>query len=140
MSATSRAMWYANVGVRELRADEISPAVLERFRARLRRDPSGCLVWTGARNGNGYGVVRIGFGRKGRIVLAHRLAYAIAHGSAPADRVIDHRADLCVSRACCDDPHLRAVPLEENSPGLYGLECDELPRDPRAIGSSEIPF
>lgn len=103
-------------GCRELRADEISAAIADRFRARLRRTASGCLIWTGATNADGYGVVRIA---PDRLVLAHRLAIALALGVCPRDRVGDHFR--CRTPACCELEHLRLATLEENSPGLYGF-------------------
>lgn len=129
--------WYRVRGVREIRGEEISAALRERFAARLRRSSSGCLLWTGARNGDGYGVVRMG----SRLVLAHRLAFAIARGLAPADRVIDHRSDRCSSRACCENEHLRPLTIEENTPAIYGLDPDpDLAIIAAASSSSEVPF
>lgn len=84
--------------VRRIRAADYSPAALRRFRARLRRKGE-CLIWPGSVNTSEYGEVGIGGGK----VLVHRLAYAMAHGEAPADTLVLHRCD---NRRCCEERHL----------------------------------
>lgn len=120
--------YYLLRGIRELAAAEVDPPALERFRSRLRRLENGCLVWTGARNGNGYGVVRI----RGRIVLTHRLAFALAHGICPGDRVVGHVPALDHDRRCCEELHLEATTPFENTPGIFEgrgrpYSADEIP-------------
>jgi hypothetical protein len=106
-------------GARELRADEVPAAVLERFKARLRERESGCLEWTGALNGDGYGIVVISSGRKNRrLALAHRLAWALEYGSCPASLILDHFA--CSNRRCSRVAHLRLTAPEANTPAIYG--------------------
>lgn len=66
-----------------------------RFFAKLTPDPrSGCLLWLGAVGSNGYGR----FYYQGRIMHAHRAAYAMAHGEIPKGLHVLHRCDrpLCV--------------------------------------------
>ena len=54
---------------------------IEKFYSRIEMIPfSDCWLWAGARNQNGYGVVR-GFDRKQ--VLAHRFMYALEIGPIP---------------------------------------------------------
>jgi len=75
------------------------PAFLARFRARIRKT-HGCWIWTSTRTVYGYGVIRY----KGRsnsengMLFAHRVAYALANGSAPQTCVC-HTCDtpLCVN-------------------------------------------
>lgn len=67
-----------------------------RWRAKTVRVPgSGCLWWTGAISGRGHGRFWIG----GRVVIAHRFAWALAHGveSLAGIEVLGHRCDnpLC---------------------------------------------
>lgn len=67
-------------------------------------DPvSGCWVWTGPVNNNGYGKVGNTY--------VHRLSYAVAKGPIPAETEIDH---LCRNRRCFNPEHLDAVTHTEN--------------------------
>ena len=73
------------------------PATVQRFRSKVVQVPgSQCLWWTGAISGRGHG--RFWFGR-GRVVIAHRFAFALAYGVEALDqvRVLGHRCDnpLC---------------------------------------------
>jgi hypothetical protein len=120
------------LGGREVRAADIDPAAVGRFLARLVADPlTGCLLWRGATNGDGYGIFRVS-STPSRLVLAHRLSVALARGICPGDRVVDH--GTC-DRRCCRDAHLQLVTPEQNTPGIYGL-------GPRAedLRADEIPY
>ena len=66
-----------------------------------------CTEWTGARNGDGYPVVRIG----GVLQLAHRVAYRLHVGPIPRGHEVEH---LCGCRASVDPAHLEAVTHAEN--------------------------
>jgi hypothetical protein len=57
-----------------------------------------CLVWTGARNANGYGQMGLG---GDRIVYTHRVAWALAEGFLEDDDLVLHRCDNppCAARA-----------------------------------------
>lgn len=68
---------------------------------------TGCLLWTGATAGAGYGVVRLA----GRMVYVHRLAYAELVGPIPEGHVMDH---LCRRHACWAPGHLQPVTVAEN--------------------------
>jgi len=74
---------------------------------------NGCWVWTAGKYPNGYGHVHIRTGfKRYRDAGAHRIAWALVHGSVPADGlVIDH---LCRNRACVNPAHMEAVPQREN--------------------------
>lgn len=120
-------------GARELRVDAIAAAAVERFAARLLADLStGCVRWMGATNGDGYGIVRVA---PDRLVLAHRLAIALADGICPGDRVGGH---TCGDRRCCRREHLELITPEENTPGIYGI-IPPRPRDDD-LRADEIPF
>ena len=59
---------------------------------------SGCFLWFGAQQKDGYGVVS----HRGRNLLAHRAAWEVAHGAAPPrDKYVLHRCDVpwCVNPA-----------------------------------------
>jgi hypothetical protein len=66
---------------------------------------SGCWLWTGLKSASGYGH----FHKRGQAVSvrAHRLAYALVCGPAPAHLDLDH---LCRNRACVNPSHLEPVP------------------------------
>jgi hypothetical protein len=84
--------------------------IADRLAERLVEDPTtGCVNWTGSTQHNGYG--RIGAGKKGKHVPAHRVAYELAKGPVPPGLQIDH---LCRNRRCCNPAHLEAVTYEEN--------------------------
>ena len=74
----------------------------ERVLSRLVIDSSGCLLWTGAVNKGGYGVVGIG----PRIEYVHRLMYRWFIGPIPDGHQIDH---LCRVRHCASPADIEAV-------------------------------
>lgn len=83
-------------------------------------EPDECWLWTGRRDGLGYGVLTV----KGRNVGVHRLAYELLVGEVPAGRHIHHR---CKVQACCNPAHLESLP-----PGRHSrihnparTECDK---------------
>lgn len=82
--------------------------VLDRLLARIHRDAStGCWVWQGACNPNGYGRISDG----GQMFYTHRVAFELLVGSIPANHDIDH---LCRNRSCCNPAHLEAVTRRTN--------------------------
>jgi len=98
-----------------------------RFDAKVRVEPgllskhTHCRVWTGANDGWGYGQFWFG----GRVVYAHRLAFALAFGDPPGDKQVDH---LCRNRACVNIFHLRLVTGRENSLAGGTLNADNAAR------------
>jgi len=64
---------------------------------------SGCWLWNGYTNHDGYGRVSI----RGRLQMAHRATF----GEVPADMELDHK---CRVRSCCNPDHLEAVPHKVN--------------------------
>lgn len=71
---------------------------------------TGCLLWTGACNDQGYGHLHVG-GRTGRQVYVHRLMYELFVDSVPDGLEIDH---LCKVPRCASPAHLEAVTHREN--------------------------
>jgi hypothetical protein len=71
---------------------------------------SGCWLWTGAQNGNGYGVIGKG-GRDRGNEYAHRVSYLHFKGPIPDGLQIDH---LCRTRSCVNPDHLELVTCTEN--------------------------
>jgi hypothetical protein len=83
-------------------ADEIKA-----FRARC--EPHGdCLIWTGQKDRDGYGIV--GFRRATR--KAHRLALWLAGRPIPEGHVVNH---TCRRRDCVNPQHLTTLTASENS-------------------------
>lgn len=78
------------------------PALLrfqERFEQIAPDDEDACWEWPGARNSDGYGVVRVG----GALKLAHRIAHEIYVGPIPRGLEILHSCD---NPACVNYRHL----------------------------------
>lgn len=74
-----------------------------RFHSRTHTAASDeCWLWNGRPNASGYGRISLG-GKAGGYQLAHRVAYAIAHGSIPEGAVICHECD---TPACVNPAHL----------------------------------
>lgn len=84
--------------------------MLKRFADKCEEHPSGCILWRGTLNPNGYGKIRNEYKR---YEPAHRFAYRQHHGLAQLDKslVIDH---LCRTILCVNPSHLEAVPQRVN--------------------------
>jgi len=74
-------------------------------------DPWECWPWLGCVNQRGYGVLGAG-GRGGKVLLVHRLVYALFVEDIPPDMTVDH---LCFNRICLNPDHMEMVPMPENS-------------------------
>lgn len=61
---------------------------------------SGCLLWFGAINSDGYAHIKW----NGRVESAHRLVWRERYGEIPAGKVVLHRCDV---RCCLNVNHLR---------------------------------
>lgn len=77
----------------------------------------GCLVWTGALNSEGYGVIRF----KGKMIKAHRASWELTNGPIPPGMHIDHK---CWNRACVNVGHLRIATPSQNSSYTRGARPD----------------
>lgn len=80
----------------------------QRIRDRISIDnETGCWLWTGPLQPNGYAMMGIGRARR----YVHRLAYSEWVGPIPAGLDMDH---LCRVRKCCNPEHLQPVSRAEN--------------------------
>lgn len=66
-----------------------------------------CLLWTGAKSGNGYGVRCV----NGKMQYVHRLAMMERIGSIPKGMVVAHKCD---TPACYNPDHLFVCTQKEN--------------------------
>lgn len=75
--------------------------VLDRLRASITVNESGCHIWCGSQS-QGYGSMRF----EGKRWLAHRLSYEMHHGAFPECQtglVVCHKCDV---KLCCNPDHL----------------------------------
>lgn len=92
---------------------------IKAFEARVERVPfSGCWLWTGALNKDGYAHLCVK--RNSTRVLAHRFSFQKFVGPIPEELEIDH---LCRNRCCVNPHHLEAVSHKENVRRAYGPTC-----------------
>lgn len=66
-----------------------------------------CWEWTGAKNPEGYGVIRV----DNKPTKAHRYSYELATGLIPAGKFIDHK---CHKPWCVNPDHLRPATHKQN--------------------------
>jgi hypothetical protein len=85
-----------------------APPTLAQLLSKTKRS-GACLLWTGAKDKQGYGVVR---GPGGKLALAHRLVYTLAKGKIPKGAVIDQTP--CNRPGCVSPKHLKAVTQKVN--------------------------
>lgn len=90
-----------------------TPTLEERFMAKTRQSPSGCLEWVGVTHrGYGHFGMRSPVTGKPTMAKAHRVAYEMRFGKIPEGLVIDH---LCRNRSCVNPDHLEPVTARENT-------------------------
>lgn len=82
----------------------------ERFLAKCLPTTNGCIMWTGAKDKDGYGKFQLNAGGSQRHVRAHRFAFFLAHGQWPS-RLALH---ACDTPACVNANHIANGTQSEN--------------------------
>lgn len=72
---------------------------------------SGCWLFAGHLDRDGYGRVTVRMDGKPYNRLVHRLVYGVFKGDIPAGMVADHK---CKVRCCCNPDHIEPVTVSEN--------------------------
>jgi len=79
----------------------ISLELQVRFHEKWEVDDTGCWIWTAAKAGRGYGIIKIPGSRE--YYYAHRLSYQIHYGVDPGEKLVLH---TCDNPACVKPTHL----------------------------------
>lgn len=87
----------------------------ELFWSRVDKD-GDCWLWRGSRYSTGYGYLKF----RGKVIYAHRFAWADAVGPIPDGSVIDH---LCHEPPCVNPSHLRATSHTRNMQNRKGASA-----------------
>lgn len=87
------------------------PMLPERITRRVTHDDSGCWLWSGQAQKNGYGATTWKVNGRWTHVRVHRLFYETYKGPIPEGLEIDH---TCKVKRCVNPEHLRAVTHQEN--------------------------
>ena len=72
-------------------------------RAIIEEQPNGCLLWRGAIDRKGYGIIYATCRPPQRLFLAHRIAWELVHGAISST---DHVLHSCDTPACVNTDHL----------------------------------
>lgn len=90
---------------------------------------TGCLIWKGAREGWGYGTMRV----DGKNARMHRWSYERFVGPIPDGLMVDH---VCHERLCVEPTHLRLATRSQNMQNRRGPTAagGGLPRGVRRHG------
>lgn len=83
----------------------------DRFFEKVTPEPnSGCWLWTGAADSQGYGSIWVGSGKGNS--GAHRVSYEMHVAPIPAGLILDH---LCRTPSCVNPDHLEPVTYAVNT-------------------------
>lgn len=108
---------------------------------------TGCWLWTGARNEQGYGRVSMPTGvQGGRTDLVHRVTYVEYVGPIPDGQILDHTChdpQTCVApcphTACCNPEHLEPVTQKVNLHRGGGAQADNAAKTHCKFGHEFTP-
>lgn len=110
---------------RALKHNDFDLERIKRFLNYIWKSPSGCWLWTGTGDTDGYGRARY---YDGSGLAAHRMSYAMFCGDVPSNLHVDH---ICRQRRCVNPTHLRLRDPIENC-------TDTSP--PNTYKPEEVPF
>lgn len=88
-----------------MRTVELTPHIWDKVD---KSNTNGCWLWTGTKNGKGYGYFRVNH----KAVMVHRFSYELVHGPIDKGLVVDH---ICHNPACVNPEHLRPCTNKENT-------------------------
>jgi hypothetical protein len=78
---------------------------------KTKKSEDGCWVFTGAKNAQGYGSVRVRVGDRWVVRKAHRVVYEAMVGPIPDGALLRHKCD---NRPCVRPDHLTPGDQEQN--------------------------
>jgi hypothetical protein len=86
----------------------VDSSAADRFWGKVRKGPgAACWPWAASLTEHGYGR----FYYRGRVMMAHRFSWLLAHGPVADGLMLDH---LCRNRRCVNPAHLEVVTNREN--------------------------
>ena len=80
-----------------------------------------CIVWNGAKNERGYGVINVG--RREGTLLTHRASWLIHNGSLPKNLILH----MCDVRNCVNINHLKEGTSQDNTDDMMRKKRYKMP-------------